>query len=109
MLEEGAEKLARAKFLATTNILETEGVPEPPLNTPLNTIVFNSVRCGDNYDVTSLFNKIMMFYWRPLVLRRPIILAPQGGPGSPGPPWPPRHWIHEPIIDDLIKNGSIGQ
>ena len=48
MLEEGAEKLARAKFLATTNILETEGVPEPPLNTPLNAIVFNSVRCGDN-------------------------------------------------------------
>ena len=41
-----------------------------------------------------LFNKIMMFYWRPLVLRRPIILALQGGPGSPGPPWPPRHWWH---------------
>ena len=31
VLEEGAEKLARTQFLATTPILETEGgVPEPP-------------------------------------------------------------------------------
>ena len=53
----------------------------------INAIVFNSVRCCNNV-MTS--RPCLIKYWRPLVLRRPIILAPQGG-GGLGPQAPPGH------------------
>ena len=59
--------------------------------------------------LASLFNKIMMFYWRPLVLRRPIILAPQGGGGGGlGPQAPPGHHATDVTNGTSVLKASKG-